>query len=131
MLLLIRRNIPCISPVVTGLYYEALNAFDSDHGVTRAVTGPNATGMIFSTYPSTYAGGRSPSVYTCVASEVVGTAVLVAGVFALTDKNKVRRLFFTRPRTLTHIHTCALVHTCTHMYTRARYLTRPPEVCAH
>lgn len=72
--------------VIAGLYYEALNDFDTAAGVSRAVVGPNATADIFATYPTTLPSGRVPSMATCICSEAVGTAVLVIGVFALTDR---------------------------------------------
>jgi len=71
---------------VLGLYWEALEDYDAAAGVKHAVTGPNATAQIFATYPATYPGGRVPSLATCVGSEVAGTALLVVGVFALTDR---------------------------------------------
>jgi MIP family channel proteins len=67
------------SAVVYATYFEALNAFD---GGTRAVTGTHATAGIWATYPqpflSTFPGG--------FIDQVVGTALLVALIFALTDK---------------------------------------------
>jgi MIP family channel proteins len=65
------------SAVVYVTYREALDAFDQ--GV-RAVGGPTGTAGIWATYPQAYlslAGG--------FVDQVVGTALLVAGLFALTD----------------------------------------------
>jgi MIP family channel proteins len=65
------------SAVVYVTYREALDAFDQ--GV-RAVGGPTGTAGIWATYPQDYlslAGG--------FVDQVVGTALLVAGLFALTD----------------------------------------------
>ena len=65
---------------VTFLTYRA--AFDRFDGGTRQVTGPRATAGIFATYPqdflSTFPGG--------VIDQVVGTALLIAIIFALTDQ---------------------------------------------
>jgi MIP family channel proteins len=67
------------SAVVYATYHEALNAFD---GGTRAVSGAHGTAGIWATYPqpflSTFPGG--------FVDQVVGTALLVAVIFALTDK---------------------------------------------
>jgi MIP family channel proteins len=65
------------SAVVYVTYREALDAFDQ--GV-RAVGGPTGTAGIWATYPQDYlslAGG--------FVDQVVGTALLVAGLFALID----------------------------------------------
>ncbi len=65
------------SAVVFLTYREALEAFD--HGV-RAVSGPTATAGIFATYPQPFlsiAGG--------FVDQVVGTALLLIGLFALVD----------------------------------------------
>ena len=65
------------SAVVYLTYREALDAFDQ--GV-RAVTGPTATAGIWATYPQPYlsiAGG--------FVDQVVGTALLLMGICALTD----------------------------------------------
>ncbi|MFO7301005.1 MAG: MIP family channel protein [Acidobacteriota bacterium] len=64
--------------VVYLTYYEAINAFD---GGIRQVVGPQATAGIFATYPreflSTFPGG--------FLDQVVGTAMLMMLIFALTD----------------------------------------------
>jgi len=66
------------SAVVFVTYYEALGNFD---GGLRQVTGQHATAAIWATYPqqylSTFPGG--------LIDQIVGTALLVALVFALTD----------------------------------------------
>jgi MIP family channel proteins len=65
------------SAVVFLTYREALDAFD--HGV-RAVGGPTGTAGIWATYPQAYlsiAGG--------FVDQVVGTALLLIGLFALID----------------------------------------------
>jgi MIP family channel proteins len=65
------------SAVVYVTYREALDAFDQ--GV-RAVGGPTGTAGIWATYPQDYlslAGG--------FVDQVVGTALLIIGLFALTD----------------------------------------------
>ncbi|XP_078604673.1 aquaporin-10-like [Branchiostoma floridae x Branchiostoma japonicum] len=65
------------------VYYDALANFD---GGTRVVLGVNGTGGIFSTYPQDYL-----SIGSGVLDQVVGTALLLCGVLALTDSrnNKV------------------------------------------
>ena len=65
------------SAVVYVTYREALDAFD---GGLRAVSGPTATAGIWATYPQPYlsiAGG--------FVDQVVGTALLLMGLFALVD----------------------------------------------
>jgi MIP family channel proteins len=66
------------SAVVFVTYHEALTAFD---GGTRQVLGPQGTAGIWATYPqpflSTFPGG--------VVDQIVGTALLVGGIFGLTD----------------------------------------------
>ena len=66
------------SAVVYATYHEALAAFD---GGVRQVSGPLGTAGIWATYPqpflSTVPGG--------VVDQIVGTALLVAGIFAITD----------------------------------------------
>jgi MIP family channel proteins len=66
------------SAVVYLTYREALTAFD---GGVRQVLGPQGTAGIWATYPqqflSTFPGG--------FIDQVVGTALLVAGIFAITD----------------------------------------------
>jgi MIP family channel proteins len=66
------------SAVVFVVYREALGAFD---GGLRQVLGPRGTAGIWATYPqpflSTFPGG--------FVDQVVGTALLVAGIFGITD----------------------------------------------
>ncbi len=59
-------------------YREALTAFD---GGVRQVVGAQATAGIFATYPAAYL-----SILGGFVDQVVGTALLVAMVFALTDE---------------------------------------------
>ena len=67
------------SALVYAVYYDALNHFD---GGTRQVVGSQATAGIWATYPqsflSPFPGG--------VVDQVVGTALLVLCIFALSDK---------------------------------------------
>jgi MIP family channel proteins len=70
------------SAVVFLTYREALDAFD---GGLRAVSGPKATAGIWATYPQAYlsiAGG--------FVDQVVGTALLLIGLFALVDAKNAR-----------------------------------------
>lgn len=66
------------SAVVFLTYHEALDAFD---GGARQVLGAQGTAGIWATYPqaflSTFPGGFT--------DQVVGTALLVAGIFGITD----------------------------------------------
>jgi MIP family channel proteins len=66
------------SAVVYGTYHEALAAFD---GGVRQVVGPLGTAGIWATYPqpflSVFPGG--------VIDQIVGTALLVGVIFAITD----------------------------------------------
>ena len=66
------------SLVVFVTYHEALNAFD---GGIRQVLGPQGTAGIWATYPqpflSVFPGG--------FIDQIVGTALLVAGIFGITD----------------------------------------------
>jgi MIP family channel proteins len=66
------------SAVVFLTYHEAINAFD---GGVRQVLGAQGTAGIWATYPqpflSTFPGG--------FIDQVVGTALLVAGIFGITD----------------------------------------------
>lgn len=64
--------------VVYVTYREALMAFDQ--GV-RQILGPQGTAGIFATYPAPYL-----STFGGFIDQVVGTALLVAGVFVLTDE---------------------------------------------
>lgn len=65
------------SAVVYLTYREALDAFD---GGVRAVAGPTATAGIWATYPQPFL-----SIVGGVVDQIVGTALLVIGLFALTD----------------------------------------------
>jgi len=65
------------SAVVFVTYREALTAFD---GGVRQVIGEHGTALIWATYPKPFlslAGG--------LIDQIVGTALLIAGIFALTD----------------------------------------------
>lgn len=64
--------------VVYVTYREALMAFDQ--GV-RQIAGPLGTAGIFATYPAAYL-----STFGGFIDQVVGTALLIAGVFFLTDE---------------------------------------------
>jgi MIP family channel proteins len=67
------------SAVVFVTYHEALNAFD---GGVRQVSGPQGTAGIWATYPqaflSAFPGG--------FIDQIVGTALLVAVIFGITDR---------------------------------------------
>lgn len=67
------------SAVVYLTYFEALNAFD---GGFRQITGPQGTAGIWATYPQPF---LSPLPGGFI-DQVVGTALLMAVIFALTDK---------------------------------------------
>jgi MIP family channel proteins len=71
------------SAVVYLTYLEALGQFD---GGVRQVTGPQATAGIWATYPqpflSTFPGG--------FVDQVVGTAILMGVIFAVTDPRNVQ-----------------------------------------
>jgi MIP family channel proteins len=67
------------SAVVYLTYFEALKAFD---GGVRQVTGTLATAGIFATYPQPYLS-TMPGGFI---DQIVGTALLMAVIFALTDK---------------------------------------------
>ena len=64
--------------VVYLTYYEALNAFD---GGVRQVTGEVGTAGIFATYPQTFL-----SITGGFVDQVVGTALLMATILAVTDQ---------------------------------------------
>jgi MIP family channel proteins len=66
------------SAVVFLTYREALNAFD---GGIRQVVGPLGTAGIWATYPQSFLTGFPGGVV----DQVVGTALLVAVIFAITD----------------------------------------------
>ncbi|CAC5364697.1 Uncharacterized membrane protein C977.17,Aquaporin-8,Aquaporin-9,Aquaporin-3,Aquaporin-7,Aquaporin-2,Aquaporin-4,Putative aquaporin-7-like protein 3,Aquaporin-10 [Mytilus coruscus] len=59
------------------VYYDALNNFD---GGNRMVSGPNGTAAIWATYPQDFA-----SVATCIGDQLLGTAMLLCCVLAVTD----------------------------------------------
>jgi MIP family channel proteins len=65
------------SAVVFGVYHEALVAFD---GGTRQVLGPQGTAGIWATYPQPWLG-----LWGGFLDQLVGTALLVGVIFALTD----------------------------------------------
>ncbi|HXB56584.1 MAG TPA: MIP family channel protein [Vicinamibacteria bacterium] len=67
------------SAVTFVVYHEALDRFD---GGIRRVTGPQATAGIWATYPQDFLS----NVPGGLADQIVGTALLVALVFALTDR---------------------------------------------
>lgn len=71
------------SALIYFTYYEALNAFD---GGVRQVTGETATAGIWGTYPRIFANGETLSTFGGLFDQIVGTALLVAMVFALTDE---------------------------------------------
>ncbi|CAG2224218.1 Aquaporin-3,Aquaporin-4,Aquaporin-9,Aquaporin-7,Aquaporin-1,Aquaporin-2 [Mytilus edulis] len=56
---------------------DALNSFD---GGNRMVSGPNGTAGIWATYPQDFA-----SVATCIGDQLLGTAMLLCCVLAVTD----------------------------------------------
>ncbi|ELT97593.1 hypothetical protein CAPTEDRAFT_125390 [Capitella teleta] len=64
--------------VVYGVYYDALNAFD---GGVRQVDGINGTAGIWATYPKEFLSAESG-----FGDQLVGTAMLVCLVMAITDK---------------------------------------------
>jgi len=66
------------SAVVYATYHEALVAFD---GGTRQVLGPQGTAGIWATYPQPWL-----SIWGGFVDQVVGTALLVGGIFALADR---------------------------------------------
>lgn len=68
------------SAVVYGTYHEAINDFD---GGTRQVAGESGTAGIWATYPQSYLS-NFPGGFV---DQVVGTALLVGVIFALTDRN--------------------------------------------
>lgn len=63
--------------LVYSVYIDSLNAYD---GGVRTVTGPTATAGIFSTYPQPY------MTHLCSFwTEMVGSALLMGGIFAIGD----------------------------------------------
>jgi MIP family channel proteins len=69
------------SAVVYVTYREALNAFD---GGVRQIVGPASTAGIWATYPQPYL-----STFGGLVDQIVGTALLLVGVFAITDQDNV------------------------------------------
>lgn len=67
------------SACVYGVYYDALNDFDGGH---RQVLGPKGTAGIWATYPKPFL-----SIANGFADQVLGTALLVGCIFAISDKN--------------------------------------------
>lgn len=67
------------SALVYLTYFDALSAFD---GGTRMIEGPKGTAGIWATYPQTFLkpipGG--------LVDQIVGTALLMLGIFAVTDR---------------------------------------------
>jgi glycerol uptake facilitator-like aquaporin len=59
------------------VYHDAIHAYDGGH---HTLVGPNATGKIFATYPEPYL-----TVLGGIVDQVVGTAVLLAAIFAMID----------------------------------------------
>ena len=66
------------SAVVYATYHEALSAFD---GGTRQVLGPQGTAGIWATYPQPWL-----STWGGFIDQVVGTALLVGVIFAISDR---------------------------------------------
>lgn len=66
------------SAVVYATYHEALAAFD---GGTRQVLGPQGTAGIWATYPQPWL-----SIWGGFVDQVVGTALLVGVIFAISDR---------------------------------------------
>ncbi|OPL21227.1 water-specific aquaporin, partial [Mytilus galloprovincialis] len=62
---------------IAGGISDALNSFD---GGNRMVSGPNGTAGIWATYPQDFA-----SVATCIGDQLLGTAMLLCCVLAVTD----------------------------------------------
>ncbi|KAF7238530.1 Aquaporin-10 [Varanus komodoensis] len=66
---------------VYALYYDAIHSYSNG---TLAVTGPHETASIFATYPAPYLSLRNGFL-----DQVLGTAVLVVSILAITDaRNK-------------------------------------------
>ena len=66
------------SAVVFFTYHDAFNAYD---GGVRQVLGPQGTAGIFATYPQAFL-----SITGGFVDQVVGTALLMAAIFAITDQ---------------------------------------------
>jgi MIP family channel proteins len=75
--------------VVYVTYHEALDAFDQG---TRQILGPQGTAGIFATYPAAWLSTTGGFI-----DQVVGTALLVAGVFFLTDEHNTPPAEHVRP----------------------------------
>jgi len=67
------------SAVVYATYHEALDAFD---GGVRQVLGPQGTAGIWATYPQPWLGTWGGFI-----DQVVGTAILVGVIFAISDRH--------------------------------------------
>lgn len=67
------------SVVVYIMYFDALSAFD---GGVRQATGADGTGHIWATFPSSYL-----TITGAFLDQVIGTAVLLFAVLAITDTN--------------------------------------------
>ncbi|GIY70643.1 aquaporin-2 [Caerostris darwini] len=65
--------------LVYGVYYDAINEFDQ--GVRQLPPDVNSTAHIFSTYPQDYV-----SIGSCFVDQVVGTALLLIVISAVTDQ---------------------------------------------
>lgn len=70
------------SAVVWATYLAALDAFD---GGTRQVLGDQATAGIFATYPQPWLGP-----WGGIVDQIVGTAILLGAIFALSDPRNTR-----------------------------------------
>lgn len=85
----VRKLIPYILAQFLGAFTAAATVFmtyreafqNFDHGV-RQITGPEATAGVFATYPQDFLSNLPGGVF----DQVVGTALLVILVFALSDK---------------------------------------------
>ncbi|XP_053320388.1 aquaporin-9 [Spea bombifrons] len=69
------------SAAVFGIFHDALKAYT---GGVLTVDGPNATAHIFATYPSPYL-----STMNGLADQVIATALLLIGVFAIFDNKNI------------------------------------------
>lgn len=67
-------------------YYQSIDMFNVDHGVTRASEGGIDTFSIFATFPAESAGG---AWFVPFFDQVVGTFLLVLFIYALIDKKNV------------------------------------------
>lgn len=67
-------------------YYQSIDMFNADHGVTRASEGGLDTFSIFATFPAESAGG---TWFVPFFDQVVGTFLLVLFIYALIDKKNV------------------------------------------